>query len=348
MAKSVVGIDIGSSSIRGVEVARAGGDKPTVLRYGEISVPPGAIKKGEVIEPNTVATELKRLWSQAGFRSKSVVLGMGNQRVLARDLAVPAVPLHQVKESLTFHVQDLLPMPVSEAVLDFYPIREADGDSGRVIHGLLIAAVKETVMTNLNAVRLAGLKPQGVDLIPFALTRLMSRTEHTAGSVILIDIGESTTNFVLAVDGVPQFVRLIGMGGGDVTSAIVQRLSLDDATAENAKRSLGLATEQVPQSARPIVEVIYEATNELFTSVRNTITFVTNTHKITHVDRILLSGNGSKLTGLPRALAEYTRIPVVLADPFDAVALSPGARKSDAQNRHGLAVALGLTIGAAA
>lgn len=348
MANTVVGVDIGSAAIRAVEVSNAAGAKPTVVRFGEIELPPGAAKKGEVVEPNTVASALKRLWSTSGFRSKSVVLGIGNQRVLARDLSVPAVPLHQIRESLPFQVQDLLPMPVSEAVLDFYPINESDSGNGRVINGLLIAAVKETVMTNLSAVRLAGLKPVGVDLIPFALTRLAARTEHSAGAVIIMDIGESTTSFVFAVDGVPQFVRLIGMGGGDVTRAIAQRLSMEEGTAENAKRQLGLATEQVPDGARPIVEIIYETTNELFTSIRNTITFVANTTRVSHIDRIVLSGNAARLSGLPRALAEYTRIPVVVADPFAGVALGGSARKADARERDGLAVALGLTLGVAA
>ncbi len=348
MAGNVVGIDIGSASIRAVEVSHAASTKPRVVKCGEIALPAGAVRRGEVMEPNTVATALKRLWSQARFSSKNVVLGIGNQRVLARDLSVPAMPLNQIRESLPFHVQDILPMPASEAVLDFYPLGESHGEGGHVINGLLIAAAKETVLMNLSAARMAGLKPVGVDLIPFALTRLFSRTDQTSAPIILIDIGESTTSFVFSVAGVPQFVRLIGMGGGDVTRAIAGRLTMDEGLAEKAKRTLGLAADRVSDADRPIVEIIYELTSELLTSIRNTITYVANTHGAVSIDRIVLSGNGARLGGLPRALAEHTRIPVTMADPFDAIVMSGSAKKTDPRERNSMAVALGLTLGVAA
>ncbi|RZS56452.1 type IV pilus assembly protein PilM [Microcella putealis] len=348
MAKTIVGVDIGATSIRAVEVAGAGTAKPTVLRYGSIELPDGAVKRGEVIEPNTVGNALKRLWSTTKFGTKSVVLGMGNQRVLARDLTVPQQPLALIRESLPFQIQDLLPMPVSEAVYDFYPLRAEQQDGKDVVHGILVAAVKETVMTNLSAARIAGLKPVGVDLIPFALTRLMSRTEAGSGRVVLLDIGADTTSFVVVDNGVPQFVRLIGMGGGDITRALVGRLGMTEPDAEAAKRALGLATEGVRDEHRPIVEVIYEVAGELITSVRNTITFVQNTHSVAPPERIVLSGKASALPGLARAIADYTRIPVAIAKPFDSIPIKTAAKKQDAVDHDTLQVALGLAIGAAA
>ena len=87
MAKSIVGVDIGSTTLRAVELADAAKPRPTLLRYHEVLLPEGAVSRGEVLEPNTVADALKHLWSEGGFKSKDVVLGMGNQRVLARDLS---------------------------------------------------------------------------------------------------------------------------------------------------------------------------------------------------------------------------------------------------------------------
>lgn len=345
MARNVVGLDIGGTSLRAVEVANAATAKPRIVKAAEIAIPAGAVRRGEVLEPNTVASALKRLWSQGGFSSKHVVLGIGNQRVLARDLSVPAMPLAQIKESLPFHVQDLLPMPVSEAVLDFYPLREADADGGRVVEGLLIAAAKDAVMMNVAAARVAGLRPIGVDLIPFALTRLLSPKNAGAGSVIIIDVGESTTSFVYSVGGVPQFVRLIGMGGGDITRAIAGRLKLDEASAENAKRSFGLTAQTVTEAERPIVEIIYEVASELVSNIRNTITYVTNTHGAFTFERIILSGSGSNLAGLPRALAENTRTPVAIAAPFEGFSTSRSVKKLDQRRTHGMAVALGLALG---
>src|SRR6187402_1122923 len=154
MAKRIVGLDIGRDVLRAAEVENPGSSRPRLVRVGQIALPEGAVHSGEVREVHTVASALKRLWSTAGFKTKSVVIGMGNQRVLARDLTIPYMTPKLIRDSLPFQVQDLLPVPIDEAVLDFYPISEGSTDAGRVINGLLVAAVKDAVMGNINAVRL--------------------------------------------------------------------------------------------------------------------------------------------------------------------------------------------------
>lgn len=124
MAKSVVGVDIGAETLRAAEVVDQGKGRSVLLRYREVPLPIGAVNRGEVAEPNTVTTALKQLWAKGGFRSKRVVIGMGNQRVLARDITVPKAPLPRIRQQLPFHVQEMLPVPVTEALLDFYPISE--------------------------------------------------------------------------------------------------------------------------------------------------------------------------------------------------------------------------------
>jgi type IV pilus assembly protein PilM len=346
MGSTIVGLDIGSSMLRAVELQDAGKSKPTVLRYGEIELPPGAVLGGEVIEPHTVATAVKRLWSTAGLRSKKVVLGMGNQRVLVRDLSVPRMSLHRIRESLPFLVQEMLPVPVADAVLDFYPIAEAEGETGPVINGLLVAAVKDAVMANVRAAQLAGLNPVEVDLLPFALSRALGGANRTRGTIAIVDIGAATTNVLITTRGVPQFARIIPAGGDDLTIALAAKLDISTADAERVKRGLGLATAPIPEERRAAVETIYEVTSELLGSVRNTLSYYTNNRAGVVVDQIVLSGGGAQLTGFARALAELTGIPVIDGDPFDGIAESRGANASNREERREtLAVALGLALG---
>jgi type IV pilus assembly protein PilM len=348
MATRIVGVDIGSDSLRAVEIEDANKARPTIVRYHEVPLPAGAAKSGEVLETHTVASALKRLWSTGGFKSKDVVLGMGNQRVLARDLTMPKMSLAQIRESLPFQVQDMLPMPVADALLDFYPISEGAGENGPVVNGLLVAAVKDAVLANVTAAKLAGLSPVEVDLIPFALTRVQSRGSHSTGTVAVVDVGAATTNVVVTIAGVPQFVRIIPSGGGDVTRAIATRLGIDEGIAESAKRALGLAAGPVNAEQRPVVEIIYEVTSELVNSIRNTISYFDNTHAASNVERIILSGGGSKLSGFASALGELTRTEVVVTDPFASVAMAKGIASGEAHVRDSMTVALGLALGSAA
>lgn len=348
MAKRIVGIDIGSTSVRAVEIEGATRARPTIVRIHEVPLPSGSARSGEVIETHTVASALKRLWSTGGFKSKDVVLGMGNQRVIARDLVMPKMSLTQIREALPFQVQDMLPMPVAEALLDFYPISESEGESGPVVNGLLVAAVKQSVLANVDAAVLAGLTPVGVDLIPFALSRLQARAHAGPETIALVDVGSSTTNVVIIIGGVPQFVRIIPAGGNDVTLAVAMSLEIEEGIAENAKRALGLSPSSMNPEHRPILEHIHRATGELLTSIRNTLSYFDNTHQSPNVERIVLSGGGARLGGFAAALQELTKTEVASADPFATLAAAKGLGALPLETRDSMSVALGLALGAAA
>lgn len=347
MAKSIVGVDIGNGAIRAAEVANPHKPRPTLLRYHEIALPEGAVRGGEVIEINTVATALRQLWSEAKFRSRDVIVGIGGQKVVARDLTVPKLPIERIREALPYQVQELIPVPVGEAILDFYPVADVASDEGQMVSGLLIAAVKDAVNANLAAVRKAGLNPLEVDLVPFALQRALLTEDH--GTVAIVEVGAATTNIVLSVAGVPRFVRIIPSGGDDLTALLVNRLDVTPAEAQQLKLSLGLVEGAVDEAQRPAVEAIYDFCRDLLASVRNTLSYVVNTHEGLSVDRILLAGGGTMLPGFARALGEVTALPVEYAEPFTGVEFGKAFSAELAeQTRHRIPVALGLAVGRAA
>jgi type IV pilus assembly protein PilM len=349
VTKRIVGVDIGKDTVRAVEVENRKKGRPVVVRYAEVALPDGAVRSGEVREIHTVAAAIRKLWSDGGFKSKDVVLGMGNQRVLARDLTVPKMSIAQIRESLAFQVEDMLPVPVGDALLDFYPIAEEQSESGPVVNGLLIAAIKESVMANVNAARQAGLSPVQVDLIPFALTRVLAHGAAAEGTIALIDVGASTTNVVIATDGVPKFVRMIPAGGEVLTRTLVDRLEISPAQAEAAKRERGLSSAPVTSAAeRALAEAIYATTTELLNSLRNTINYFVNTRHNEPVRSILLTGGGSQLPGFAAALADISRLSVSPADPFAAFDLTHQVKHAEGADLSSMTVALGLAMGSAA
>ena len=349
MAKNIVGIDISSWGIRAVEVGDATKARPTVVKYASMPLPEGAVARGEVAEPATVATALRQLWSTAKFTSKDVVLGMGNSRVLARDLSVPRMSIERIRESLPFQVQDMLPVPVEDALLDFYPISESMSEQGPVVNGLLVAAVKDAVSSNVKATQLAGLSPTDVDLIPFALCRVLLRGGNASGTVAIVDIGASTTTVVVATNGVPQFVRIIPAGGTDITEAIARELDLTPEQAETSKRALGLSTVGVAIENRPIVEAIYRVAGDLVNGLRNTLTYFATSRPQDPVRALVLTGGGSRLIGLSEALADSTHIPVVQGNPLETITVGRGVATESVRGiTDAGAVALGLALGSAA
>ena len=366
MATNVVGLDIGSTAVRGVELNFKGKNKPMLVHSYEIPLPPGAVVRGEVVETEVVASALKRLWSQGGFKSKRVVLGTGNQGVIVRDLTVPKMSLKHIRESLPFQVQSMLQMPLTDSLLDFYPTSESIGEQGPVISGLLVAAEKKEILGNVNAVERAGLMPIEVDLIPFALNRLLVTRPQVVGTVALIDIGGTTTSIIIASDGVPWFVRIIPTGGDDLTRSLMTGLEIGTPEAEELKRSLTLSTAEIDKedsnsktvkckcakclAEDPYVddfrstEILHSISGELLGSLRSTINYFNNTHPQEPVRQILLTGGGSQLSGMPESLSEITHIPVTSADPFAMLSLP---RKKNTKKFHSdgsFAVAIGLAF----
>ena len=353
MAANVVGLDIGSRSLRAVEVNDARKSHPTVVRYREVVLPDGAVSRGEVLEHSTVAAALKRLWSEGKFSSKRVILGMGNHRVVARELTVPKMSLSGIRESLPLHVEELLSVPVAEALLDFYPIAESVGENGPQVNGLLIAAVAAAVRGNVTAVQAAGLQPIDVDLIPFALSRLMrleltGNAASTDGAVAQIDVGAGTTTVVISVAGVPQFIRLIPTGGQDLTQALTIRLSIETDAAEALKRSSGFARSETAAVNSEAAAVIREVTTELLNSLRNTVSYFSNTRHSQPVRRIVLSGGGAQIAGFASELSALTRVAVSAPEFPSNVGFGRGIDAHAFKSGGTFSVALGLALGAAA
>lgn len=351
MTTRVVGIDIGTTAVRAVEMRDAETDHPVLVRCHEEPLPFGTVSRGEVLEPAVVAATLKRMWSRGGFTTKDVVLGMGYHRMVVRNLTVPKMSLRRIRESLPFQVQDLLSFPTAEALLDFYPIAEVDseGESGPQISGLLIAAMKDVVQSHIKAARLAGLHTINVDINSFARSRAIHRGVSAPDVVVQIDIGGGSSSVLISSNGVPQFVRVIPSGGNQLTKALRVRLGIDEEAAEVLKKRLGLPEDEVAPEDEIAATIIREITSELLESLRNTVAYFTNNRPELPIDRIVLMGGGARLDGFGAALSELTRFPVVPAQPYGGLELGPDVNQADLENSECTFVAaLGLALGSKA
>jgi type IV pilus assembly protein PilM len=239
VARTRIGVDVGSTAVRVAEVAA--GDVPVIVRAAQVPLPPGVVEAGEVRQPEAVAEALRELWSKSGVKSKQVHLGVGNQRVVVRELALPWLPEKELRDTLGFQVQEFIPMAADEAVLDFDPLGEMDQGGRRMVRILLVAAHKPMVNALVEAALAAKLDPQGIDLTPFAVTRAVGTEEagldlDSIGDEAIVDIGAQVTSICVHDRGVTRFVRMLPSGGRDITLALASALSVDDEVAERLKR----------------------------------------------------------------------------------------------------------------
>jgi type IV pilus assembly protein PilM len=251
-----IGVDVGSTAVRVAEVAA--GEIPVIVRAAQVPLPPGVVVGGEVRQPEVVAEALRELWSKAGVKSKQVHLGVGNQRVVVRELALPWLPEKELRDTLGFQVQEFIPMASDEAVLDFDPLGEMDQGGRRMVRILLVAAHKPMVNALVEAALAARLDPQGIDLTPFAVTRAVGAGDDgldldSSGDEAIVDIGAQVTSICVHDRGVTRFVRMLPSGGRDITLALASVLGVDDETAERLKRGerFGGSADSVPAVGAP-------------------------------------------------------------------------------------------------
>jgi type IV pilus assembly protein PilM len=249
-----IGVDVGSTAVRVAEVAA--GEIPVIVRAAQVPLPPGVVEAGEVRQPEVVAEALRELWSKAGVKSKQVHLGVGNQRVVVRELALPWLPEQELRDTLGFQVQEFIPMASDEAVLDFDPLGEMDQGGRRMVRILLVAAHKPMVNALVEAALAAKLDPQSIDLTPFAVTRAVGAGDDgldldSSGDEAIIDIGAQVTSICVHDRGVTRFVRMLPSGGRDITLALASVLGVDDEMAERLKRGerFGGIADAVPVAA---------------------------------------------------------------------------------------------------
>jgi type IV pilus assembly protein PilM len=343
MVKGRIGLDIGSTAVRAVELV---GAPLTIVRASQVALPPGAVESGEVRDPTAVAEALRTLWSEGGFKGREVWLGVGNQRVVVREIALPYLPEKELRSSLGFQVQEFIPMPVEDAVLDYDPIGEFEQEDRRMLRMLLVAAQRGMVDQVVQAVNAAKLAPMGLDLIPFALVRSVGASDTgldlNEGAVeeAIVDVGAHVTNIVVHARGATRFVRILPSGGRDVTMAIARSAGVEDEVAERLKRGEDVEDAPAPQQAR---QAALQRAAAFVDEVRSSLEFYTAQAKEARIGKVLVTGGGSRLEGLFDLMRQRIPVPVEPGAVFSRVAHQLAASDVAAAEPL-LAVAVGLAL----
>ena len=346
MPKTRIGLDVGSTAVRAAELTE--GSAPSVVRAAQVPLAAGAVENSEVRDVEAVSEALRELWTRGGFKSRKVWMGVGNQRVVVREIALPAMPEKELRQSLGFQVQEFIPMPVEEAVLDYHLIEELEIEGRPMLRLLLVAAQKAMVDTLVAAATGAKVEPIGLDLVPFALVRAVGATGagmelETTGGEAVVDVGAHVTNIVVHAAGETRFVRILPSGGRDITVAIARGLSVDDEVAERLKRGEFVeGSEATPQQA---LEIAMHRATQFVDEIRSSLEFYTAQTQGARIERLLVSGGGSKLEGFIDILRQRIPVTVEPGRVFSRVGSQLSlSEEAQAEAEPVLATAVGLAI----
>ena len=312
--KGLVGVDIGSSTIKAVELKVGGkrGDEYQLLNIGIEALPPEAIVDGAIMDSGAVIDSIQRLFQENRIKTTDVSTGVSGNAVIVKKISLPQMSAEELAESIHWEAEQYIPFDIQDVALDYEVIE--GGGSGGNMDVLLVAVKKDKISEYTSAITQAGRTATVMDVDVFALQNCyeMNYGVDPGRVVALLNIGASIMNVNVVKGGVSVFNRDIGAGGNQFTDAIQKDLNLSFEQAEALKKG-----EQVEGASRDSLQPILHAVSEnIAMEVQKTFDFFRATSQEDRIDQIYLSGGTAKVHGLRELLAERFGAPVEMLNPF--------------------------------
>ena len=344
---SAVGMDIGTSAVRIAEVTSGRGGA-SLVRFGQAALPEGAVVDGEIVDAGPVSETVAQLMKRTKVRSKKAILGIANQRVVVRQVDLPYLDEKEFRASLRYQAADHIPMSTEDAELDFIVLEDYTTDAGdRMMRVLLIAAATDMVDSFVSSASAGGVNAAGIDLVPFAVARAVSSAARgesgIAGSEAVIDVGAGVTNIFVHQNGEPRFVRILLVGGDDVTAALAEALGVSGEEAEAVKLDLGRDVGSAEAKT-----VLNRQVNDLVDEIRGSLDYYLSQEDSEPVASVVVTGGGSLTAGFVQRLEQALKTQVRTATPLSEVSVRKSGLTEEQveQIEPVAAAAVGLALGA--
>jgi len=309
--KNLVGLDIGSSSVKAVELGRKGGALQ-LLNLGFENLQHDTIVDGQIMELNNVSNVIWSIFGEHQIRTNRVAAGVSGHSVIVKNIVLPQMSEDELRESFSWHAEEHIPFDIADVNLDY----QITGHADDALHVLMAACKSDKIANVKQAIQLAGKQPVLIDVDAFALQNCYEvNYQPNDGEVIaLLNIGAATMNINILNGRRSIFARDASVGGSQYTNLLQKEMGLTFEQAEAVKRGMPL-----PEGveARPIQPIIETVSDILALEVRKTMDYYRATaEEGNSIQKILLAGGGSKLPGLAEYLSKRFEIPVEVFDPF--------------------------------
>ena len=352
--RKYVGLKIGASQIAAAQVANNGGAH--VLQMAREDLDPGVVVGGELREPDALAAALRQFFKKNGLPRQNVRLGISNNRIGVRMFEIGGIDdAKQLTNAIRYRAQEVLPIPLEEAVLDYHILGEyTDGDGQLKRRVLLVVAYRDLVDRYQAACRKAGIRLAGIDLEAFAILRALTPpyeedADPGTSALVVVGVGHDRTTFAVSDGRDCQFTRVLDWGGASLNAGIARALDLAPSQAEPIKLSLSLAEPSIPagltsEQAEKVRDAVVAGLHTFARELVSSLQFYQSQPGSLGIGEIVVTGGTAHLPGFAAELAKLIGVRVRVGDPLANVKVG---KKVDREVPLGsLAAAIGLGIDA--
>ncbi|MGH0037783.1 MAG: type IV pilus assembly protein PilM [Myxococcota bacterium] len=344
--KSLVGLDIGSSSVKAVEINLKSRDKGFELRsLGIAPLPSEAIVQGAFLNSSAIVDAIKEAIDNGRIRGTEVAAAIAGHSVIVKKVSLPQMTREELEEQIQWEAEQYIPFDVNEVNLDFQILDTSEGEGQMDV--LLVAAKKDLIDDYMQVITEAGLNPGVIDIAAFAVENALEMNYDLGAdeAVAVVNIGAQTVNINIVQNGVPAFTRDITTGGNQYTEEIQKALSISFDEAERIKvgGSSGSDPSQdvVPQEVETAIRGVSET---VIGEITRSIDFFGATAAEARISKVLLAGGGAMISGFAQSFSERTGLEVELLNPLSRMLPSKGF---DPEYLQTVAPTLGVGVGLA-
>lgn len=332
--KSVVGLDVGTTAIKAVELTEHGKDL-SITGFGQIEL------AGD--RPEDAGQAIADLMKEAGFSNKHIVTAVSGKQVVIRYLTMAAMTDDELRNAILFEAEKYIPFTLDECVLDCQRLVTSEDTAQGNVNVVLAAVKKSQVEDHLQTLQSAGCLPEVVDIDAFALGNAYELTRHateargevTESVVALVDVGATKTSLNIVNQGTSLFTREIYFGGHDFTAAIARRMNVEESSAEALKRNPG-------ENADAIRDAVFPTIDDLGNELQLSFDYFESQYG-TPIEKILLTGGGARFPFFREAFEKIFEKPTSVLNPFEGLHVSDEVDPDLLQNGSPqLAIAVGL------
>jgi len=310
--KQFTTVDIGSHSIKAVRMMK-NRDGISIMDTGVIDIPPDTLEDGKIVDVSIVGSELTALFEKMNYRPKNVITTVANNNLLIRNLEVPLMSEDELAETIKWEADDQLPFSVEQARFD-YIILDKDEEKIKI---LLVAVKKEIVENFIAPLKKQGINPRVLNVQPMALLSLLEFQGELTEPVAILNIGDSATQVTIGTENNIHLSRTIDTGGKDFTETLIEGMGYSYQQAEEHKKKNGIEEKkeekneefdldsvQIAATGMSGEDALNSLAGSLAEEISRSLDFFSMKNRGRKVNKIYITGGGSKLKGLKKIISE--------------------------------------------